>query len=98
MGNPCLLLADEMANLALSSLRSNPGYLTMGFADANPRQLAPTVGKTQVGITILAGPSPFIFNSTTLIQAKLVPLEDFKIFAKFPTLRPDRRTRRSQDF
>src|SRR4051812_11485012 len=38
MVNPCLLLADEIANLALSSLRSNPGYLTMGFHEANPRQ------------------------------------------------------------
>src|SRR3954471_11429577 len=33
---------------------SNTGSLTMGFARVNPRQLAPTVGTTQVGIKISA--------------------------------------------
>ena len=33
---------------------TNPGSLTMGFAGVNPRQLAPSVGTTQVGITISA--------------------------------------------
>ena len=35
----------------------------MGFAEANPRQLAPTVGKTHVGFTISAVPA--IDNSAT---------------------------------
>src|SRR4051812_47020807 len=35
---------------------SNPASLTMGFAGVHPRQLAPTVGTTQVGITISAVP------------------------------------------
>src|SRR3954464_8351320 len=34
-----------------------PGSLTMGFAGVDPRQLAPSVGTTQVGITISAVPS-----------------------------------------
>src|SRR4051812_20121784 len=38
-------------------LMTNPGSLTMGFAGVDPRQLAPSVGTTQVGITILAVPS-----------------------------------------
>src|SRR3954469_7234280 len=33
---------------------SNPGYLTMGFAGVNPRQLAPIVGTAQVGNAISA--------------------------------------------
>src|SRR3954469_9935459 len=40
------------------SLMSNPGSLTMGFAGVNTRQLAPTMGTTQVGITISLVPSP----------------------------------------
>src|SRR4051812_34536272 len=43
----------------------NPGYLTMGFAEANPRQLAPTVGMTQVGIMISAVPPSATVDSTT---------------------------------
>src|SRR3954469_1304859 len=38
-------------------LMTNPGSLTMGFAGVDPRQLAPSVGTTQVGITISAVPS-----------------------------------------
>src|SRR4051812_4618631 len=38
----------------------NSGYLSMGFAEANPRQLTLTVGETQVGITISAAPSPAV--------------------------------------
>src|SRR4051812_23744063 len=37
----------------------------MGFAEADPRQLAPTVGKTQVGITISAVPSSATNKSST---------------------------------
>src|SRR4051812_6078550 len=73
----------------------------MIFAETNPLQLAPIVGKTQVGITISAASSSIIFDSATPIQAELVPLENLKIVAKFPVLRPDapdRRTRRSQAF
>src|SRR4051812_43233784 len=92
------MLADEYRQLVHLLYDLSPGSLIMGFAEANPRQLVSIVGKTQVGITILEGPSPFIFNSTTPIEAELGPLEDIKIFAKFPTSRPDRRTRRSQDF
>src|SRR3954463_2051480 len=42
---------------SLRSLMSNQRSLTMGFAGVNPRQLAPTVGTTQVGIAISAVPS-----------------------------------------
>src|SRR4051812_25694606 len=37
----------------------------MGFDEADPRQLAPSVGTLQVGITISAGPSPAPSKSTT---------------------------------
>src|SRR3954466_15602918 len=36
---------------------TNPGSLTMGFVGVDPRQLVPSVGTTQVGITISAVPS-----------------------------------------
>src|SRR3954462_1094099 len=36
---------------------TNPRSLTMGFAGVDPRQLAPSVGTTQVGITVSAVPS-----------------------------------------
>ena len=38
----------------------------MGFTEADPRQFAPTVGKTQVGFTISAVPPPTVDNSVTL--------------------------------
>src|SRR3954466_14322048 len=55
-----------------SLLQSNPGFLTMGFAEINPRQLAPTVGKMQVEITISAVPSSAKHNSRT--RARSNPL------------------------
>src|SRR4051812_48646785 len=54
----------------------NPGSLTMGFAEADPRQLAPSVGTTQVGITISADPSPA--NHDSRARARSSPLEEFK--------------------
>src|ERR1041385_3809167 len=42
---------------------TNPGSLTTGFAGVHPRQLAPSVGTTQVGITISTVPSPASHNS-----------------------------------
>ena len=41
----------------------------MGFAEADPRQLAPTVGKTQVGITISAVPSPAVDIPATTVTS-----------------------------
>src|SRR3954462_8675396 len=48
-----------------SPLRSNPRFLTMGFSEVNPHQLAPTVGTKKVGITILVVPSSAKHNSRT---------------------------------
>src|SRR4051812_10050987 len=36
---------------------TNPGFLTMGFVGVDPRQLAPSVGTTQVGSAISAASS-----------------------------------------
>src|SRR3954468_19081737 len=58
---------------------TNPGSLTMGFAGVDPRQLAPSVGTTQVGITISAVPSSASHNSRA--RTKSNPLEEFKITA-----------------
>src|SRR3954469_2176968 len=58
---------------------TNPGSLTMGFAGVDPRQLAPSVGTTQVGITILAVPSSTNRNSRARTRSS--PLEGFKITA-----------------
>src|ERR1041384_2947328 len=44
---------------------TNPGSLTMGFAGADPRQLAPSVGTAQVGSAISAASSPAPANATT---------------------------------
>src|SRR4051812_32003925 len=51
-------------------LMTNPGSLTMGFSGVDPRQLAPSVGTTQVGITISAVPSSArsIFNQPKEIK------------------------------
>src|SRR4051812_21734254 len=56
-----LLLADEYRPARPISM-TNPGSLTMEFVGADPRQLAPSVGTTQVGITISAVPSPASHN------------------------------------
>src|ERR1041384_7301408 len=56
---------------------TNPGSLTMGFAGVDPHQLAPSVGTTQVGITISAVPSSANHNSRARTRSS--PLEGFKI-------------------
>src|ERR1041385_6951307 len=58
---------------------TNPGSLTMGFAGVDPRQFAPSVGTTQVGITISAVPSSASYNSRARTRSS--PLEGFKITA-----------------
>src|ERR1041385_2280690 len=56
---------------------TNPGSLTMGFAGVDPRQLAPSMGTTQVGITILEVPPSADQDSRTRTRSSL--LEEFKI-------------------
>src|SRR4051812_34547122 len=51
----------------------------MGFAEADPRQLAPSMGTTQVGITISAVPSPASCSSRA--RARSNPPEELKIIA-----------------
>src|ERR1041384_6912069 len=51
----------------------------MGFAGADPRQLAPSVGTMQVGITISAVPSSANRNSRA--RAGPNPLEGFNVTA-----------------
>ena len=58
---------------------TNPGSLTMGFAGVDHRQLAPSVGTTQVGITILAVPSSANRNSRARTGPN--PLEGFNVTA-----------------
>src|ERR1041385_4360632 len=58
---------------------TNPGSLTMGFAGVDPRQLAPSVGTKQVGITISAVPSSASYNSRA--RTRCNPPEEFKIKA-----------------
>ena len=43
----------------------------MGFAVVHPRQLAPSVGKKQVGSTVSAVPSPAIDNPATQMESAL---------------------------
>src|SRR3954464_13338356 len=59
-----LLLADEYRPTCAISM-TNPGSLTMGFTEADPRQLASSMGTTQVGITISVVPSPASRDSRT---------------------------------
>src|SRR3954466_3256152 len=70
-----LLLADEYRPTCPFSM-TNPGSLTMGFAGVDPRQLAASVGTTQVGITISAVPSPASHDPRTRIRSN--PLEELK--------------------
>src|SRR4051812_16208021 len=56
---------------------TNLGSLTMGFAGDDPRQLAPSVGTTQVGITISAVPSLVSHNSRA--RTRCNPPKEFKI-------------------
>src|ERR1041385_1384510 len=58
---------------------TNPGSLTMGIAGVHPRQLAPSVGTTQVGITISAVPSSARHNLRA--RTRCNPPEEFKITA-----------------
>src|ERR1043165_4889344 len=60
-------------------LMTNPGSLTMGFAGVDPCQLAPSVGTTQVGITVSTVPSSASHNSRERTRSS--PLEGFKITA-----------------
>src|ERR1043165_6604279 len=53
--------------------------MTMVFDGVEPRQLAPSVGTTQVGITISVVPSSTNRNSRA--RARSSPLEGFKITA-----------------
>ena len=80
-----LLLADEYRQ-PVPSLRSNPGSLTMGLAEADPRQLAPSVGTTQVGIMISAVPSSASYNSR--VRARSNPPEELKIIANLSITSP----------
>ena len=75
----------------------------MGLAEANPRQLAPTVGKTKVGFTISAVPSSTTDNSATssTIQTRTDLLGTLKLTAYFPISRsnaPDRHASPIQAF
>src|ERR1041384_5969082 len=65
---------------------TNTGSLTMGFAGVDPRQLAPSVGTTQVGITISAVPSSASHNSRARTRSN--PLEGFKITTNIPAVPP----------
>src|SRR4051812_8964651 len=58
---------------------TNPGSLTMVFSGVDPRQLAPSVANTQVGITILAVPSSASRNSKARFRSNQP--EEFKITA-----------------
>ena len=58
----------------------------MGFAEADPRQLAPSVGTTQVGITISAVPSPANHNSRAPTRSS--PLKEFKFIANLSIAPP----------
>src|SRR3954469_11464083 len=59
-----LLLAYEYRPTCSFSM-INPGSLTMGFAEADPRQLAASVETLQIGITISAASSPATVKTTT---------------------------------
>src|SRR3954469_10880976 len=65
---------------------TNPGSLTMGFAGADPRQLAPSVGTTKVGITISAVPSPASHNPRARTRSN--PLEELKLNTSISTAPP----------
>ena len=59
-----LLLADEYRPTCTFSM-TNQGSLTMGFPGADPRQLAPSVGTTQVRIAISTASSPAAIEAAT---------------------------------
>src|SRR4051812_10493973 len=64
----------------------NPGSLTMGFAEADPRLLVPSVGTTQVGITISAVPSSA--NHDSRARARSNPLEELKFTTSISVAAP----------
>ena len=75
----------------------------MGFAEADPRQLAPIVGKTQVGFTISVVPSSATDNSATssTIQTGTDLLETLNFTAHFLISRsnaPNQRANLAQAF
>src|SRR3954462_3115541 len=53
------------ASSNLCHLMTNPGSLTMGFAGADPRQLAPSVGTAHVGSAISAASLPTPTDAST---------------------------------
>ena len=53
--NPCLS-ADGTTSAPSLSPSINPGYSTQGFAESQPRQLAPSVGRTRAGLNVSAAP------------------------------------------
>src|SRR3954465_10131656 len=78
--------ADELIVQPVSS-PTNPGSLTMGFAGADPRQLAPSVGTTQVGKTISAvSSSSILIDSETKARSNL--FESLGFAAHLPALKP----------
>src|SRR3954469_16919341 len=73
----------------------NLGSLTMGFTETDPRQLAPSVGTTQVGITISAASPPApVKTATTSALDDSATRADSDLFgslgfmAHLPTFRP----------
>src|ERR1041385_697407 len=73
-----LLLADEYFPTCGISM-TNPGSLTMGFAGDDPRQLALSVGTTQVGTKISTVPPSTNQDSRTRDRSSL--LERFRFTA-----------------
>src|SRR4051812_3120586 len=67
---------------------TNPGSLTMGFSGVDPRQLAPSVGTAQVGITISAvsSSSSTLTGSATRTGSNL--FESLGFTANLPALKP----------
>src|SRR3954466_14698617 len=65
---------------------TKPGSLPMGFARADPRQLAPSVGTTQVGITISAVPYPASHDPRARTRSN--PLKELKLTASISIAPP----------
>src|SRR4051812_16686727 len=66
---------------------TNPGSLTMGFAEVDPHQLAPSVGTAQVGNAIsAASSSSALIDSTALARSN--PFESLGFTAHLPALQP----------
>src|ERR1041385_7262005 len=66
---------------------TNPGSLAMGFAGADPRQLAPSVGTVQAGNAIsAASSSSALIDSTAPARSNL--FESLGFTAHLPALQP----------